>query len=301
MKISVVISTYNRAESLARTLASLHPLGAEIIVIDNESSDDTGKVAKRYRAKVFRRPNNLMLNINKNYGFSKASGDWILCLDDDEEVTHELAREIKEVVDKEGVAGYWIPRKNIIFGKWIRSGIWWPDRQLRLFRRGEGKYPEKHVHEYVEVSGITETLANAYIHHNYDTISQYLDKMQHIYTENELQKYEAAGYQVSWRDAIRFPVSDFMKLFFAQNGYKDGLHGLVLAILQAFYSFVIFAKLWEKEQFREVDVSPDQVTGEFTATGKEISYWISTTKIRETKNPFTRWWYKVLRRIQGAS
>ncbi|MBI5019232.1 glycosyltransferase family 2 protein [Candidatus Gottesmanbacteria bacterium] len=297
MNISVVISTYNRADSLARTLASLRPLDPEIIVIDNESSDATSEVAKRYHAKVFKRPNNLMLNVNKNFGFSKATGDWILCLDDDEELTPELAREIKDAIKTDRVAGFWIPRKNIIFGKWMKYGIWWPDRQLRLFRRGEGKYAEKHVHEYVEVAGMTETLTSAYTHHNYDSISQYLNKMQNIYTENELKKYEAAGYRVSWRDAVRFPVSDFLKLYFAQSGYKDGLHGLVLAMLQAFYSFVIFVKLWEKEKFREIDIYPDHAMGEFAHSGKEISYWITTTKIREATNPLAKWWYTIIRKV----
>lgn len=301
MNISVVISTYNRADSLERTLASLRPLEPEIIVVDNESSDTTSEVAKRYRAKVFTRPNNLMLNANKNFGFSKATGDWILCLDDDEELTPVLVREIKDAIKTDKAAGFWIPRKNIIFGKWIRNGIWWPDQQLRLFRRGEGKYAEKHVHEYIEVAGITETLANAYTHHNYDSIGQYLNKMQNIYTENELKKYEAAGYRVSWRDVVRFPVSDFMKLFFAQNGYKDGLHGLVLAMLQAFYSFIIFVKLWEKEKFREIDISPDQAMGELSHSGKEISYWMTTTKIREASNPLIKWWYKILRKVLNAS
>lgn len=301
MKISVVISTFNRADSLSRTLLSVVKFADEIIVVDNESTDKTAEIAKRFHAKIFRRPNNLMLNVNKNYGFSKATGTWILCLDDDEEVPPELAKEILSVVDSSSAAGFWIPRKNIIFGRWIRHGIWWPDQQLRLFRRGAGRYAEKHVHEYVEVTGLTETLTNAYVHHNYDSVSQYLNKMQHIYTENEMQKYTAAGYRISWRDAIRFPLSDFMKLFFAQNGYRDGLHGLVLAMLQAFYSFIIFIKLWEKEKFREIDISHRQVVDELDNSGKEISYWVLTTSMRETNNPLVRWWYQLLRRLKRTS
>lgn len=301
MKISVVISTYNRADSLSRTLASVEKLADEIIVVDNESTDKTSEVAKRYHAKVFRRPNNLMLNVNKNFGFSKAAGDWILCLDDDEEVPPQLAKEILSVIDKSGATGFWIPRKNIIFGRWIRHGLWWPDQQLRLFKRGEGKYPEKNVHEYVSVSGITETLTVAYVHYNYDSVGQYLNKMQYIYTENEMQKYEAAGYRVSWRDAVRFPLSDFLKVFFAQSGYKDGLHGLVLALLQAFYSFVIFVKLWEKEKFREIDISHRQVADEFAQSGREISYWMLTANMRETNNPLARWWYRLLRKLGRRS
>lgn len=301
MKLSVVISTYNRADSLARTLASLKRLASEVIVIDNGSTDTTSDVAREFGAKVYTRPNNLMLNVNKNYGFTKATGDWILCLDDDEEIPPELAGEIKKAMTSKDVSGYWLPRKNIIFGRWIRHGIWWPDRQLRLFKKGKGKYPERHVHEYLEVSGTTGTLLHAYVHYNYDTIGQYLEKMQRIYTESEVQKYVSSGYRISWRDAIRFPASDFIKLYFAQSGYKDGLHGLVLALLQAFYSFIIFVKLWELEKFREVDIPPFNALEEMEKTGREVGYWVATTRIRQTTNPVSRLWQQMLRKLKRVS
>lgn len=301
MKLSIVISTYNRAESLARTLLSVKNLGFEIIVVDNESSDATSRVAKSYGAKVFKRPNSLMLNTNKNYGFTKTSGDWILCLDDDEVITPELGKEILETIEHTNASGYWIPRKNIIFGKYIQHGIWWPDPQLRLFKKGYGKYPEKHVHEYIVVDGQIGTLQQPYIHYNYDSLQQYLEKMQHIYTENEVKKYTDLGYKVNWYDALRFPLSDFIKIYFAQNGYKDGLHGLVLSLLQGFYSFIIFVKLWEKEKFLDIDVAPSQALQEVQRSIKETEYWMLTTNIREATNPFAKLWYQLLRRMRRVS
>ena len=242
-----------------------------------------------------------MLNINKNFGISKATGDWILYLDDDEEIPVELSQEIKKSLKDNEIAGFWIPRKNIIFGKWITHGIWWPDRQLRLFRRGTGRYPEKHVHEYIAVSGINRKLEHAFVHYNYDSLSQYLSKMQDIYTGSEVEKLVATGYRVDWRDAIRFPVSDFLKLYFAQSGYKDGLHGLVLAGLQAFYSFLIFVKLWEREKFQEVDTPFGNVRKEFVNAGRETKYWLHTTAILDTTNPLTRFVHRILRRLTRFS
>ena len=297
MKLSVVISTYNRAKSLARTIASVKNFADEIIVVDNESSDDTAQVAKKLGTKIFSRPNNLMLNVNKNFGFSKAEGDWILCLDDDEEVTPELSAEIQSAIRTDAIDGFWIPRKNMIFGKWIRHGIWWPDLQLRLFKKGAGKYPEKHVHEYISIAGKSGTLKSSYTHYNYDSVGQYLEKMQRVYTENEVKKYRALGYTVTWQDAIRFPASDFMKLYFAQGGYKDGLHGLVLAMLQAFYSFLIFLKLWEKERFVEMDIPAETSIAELRKTGKELSYWMTTVRIGESHTLLRKWWYKLVRRL----
>ena len=144
--VSVVITTFNNGDALARCLSSV-TWADEIIVVDSSSTDNTPDVAKRFTDKVFRQPNHPMLNLNKNYGFGKATGDWILCLDSDEVIPAELAKEIREKVQYAHVAGYWIARKNMIFGKWIQHGLWWPDKQLRLFVRGRGKYPCKHVHE----------------------------------------------------------------------------------------------------------------------------------------------------------
>ena len=305
MKLSVVISTYNRAKSLERTLQSVESFADEIIVVDNQSPDETAAVAKKYNATVIRLPNNQMLNINKNAGIRKAKGEWILYLDDDEVIPNELKTEITRVIASSrsvglDIVGYWIKRKNIIFGKWIEHGIWWPDQQLRLFKKTHGIYPAKHVHEHLDVSGPTDILSLPFVHYNYDSIAQYLWKMELIYTDSEVAKLVESGYRVHWRDAIRFPVSDFVKLYFAQQGYKDGMHGLVLAMLQAFYSFIVFVKLWEREKFESIDVSLGSIHKELGRSKNEIGYWMLTEKIRRARNPITvvvlklcRKWYRV--------
>ncbi len=294
--LSVVVTAYNEGERLGRCLSSVQKLADEIIVVDSSSTDNTAEVAKRFTSNVLRQPNYPMLNKNKNFGFSKATGDWILCLDSDEVVTPELAQEIKKVIHSTDIVGYWIPRKNMIFGRWIQHGLWWPDKQLRLFIRGRGKYPEKHVHEYISVDGPTGEFTNPYIHYNYESISQYLWKMEHIYTENEVENLAATGYRLNWYDAIRFPVSDFLKIYFAQAGYKDGLHGLVLALLQSFYSFLVFAKLWEKQNFKEQDITLLAVSEELRRAKKDFHYWILSTNIKGSRSPLQKLWYKLRRR-----
>lgn len=300
--ISVVISTYNRPEYLKRCLSSVR-WADEIIIVDSSETTETEIIANKFTKKIYKQPNNPMLNVNKNFGFTKATRDWILSLDDDEEVTPELAKEIREkALSSElraqsfQIVGYWIPRKNIIFGKWIEHGIWWPDPQLRLFRQGSGKFPGVHVHEYIEVSGKTDQLTQPMVHYNYDSVSQFIYKMDAFYTESEVQKHLSAVWQLDWRDAIRFPVSDFVKLYFAQQGYKDGLHGLVLAILQAFYSFVVFAKLWERVKFREVAPYGDKVNAELNRAGGEISYWMLSSRIRQERNLLKKFFLKLQRR-----
>lgn len=296
-KISVVISAWNEEAKIERSLSSV-AWADEIVFVDSGSTDKTAAIAGKYTKNIFRRPNNPMLNVNKNFGFTKATGDWILCLDADEVISEELKNEIKRTVNnkQKTINGFWIPRKNIIFGKWIQHGLWWPDRQLRLFVRGKGKFPESHVHEYVAVDGETADLVHPMLHYNYETVSQYLRKLDTIYTENEVANLLATRYQLAWYDAIRFPASDFLKVYFAQDGYKDGLHGLVLALLQAFYSLVVFAKLWEKRGFVEQPVDLILVEKELTAVSKQKTYWLASKKMEQTTNIIHKLWLRLVRK-----
>ena len=298
--LSVVVSAFNEEKRIGECLSSVS-WADELIVVDNESTDATKKIAEKNGAHVISRPNLQMLNKNKNVGFLEAKSDWILNLDADEVVSPELAEDIKKITSEESsLDGYWIPRKNIIFGKWIRHGLWWPDKQLRLFRRGKGKFPCVHVHEYLTVEGKVGELTEPFVHYNYQTISQFLHKLDTIYTENEVSNNIKAGYKLSWRDALGFPISDFVKIYFAQEGYKDGLHGLVLAILQAFYAFIIFAKCWEQVGFTEQEVPLKAVTTELAKKQKDIQYWSFSALLTHERNPLKRLLLRLSRKYVSA-
>src|SRR3989344_7198804 len=235
-KISVVISAYNEEKMIEECLKSVKNFADEIILVDNTSEDKTVEIAKKYADKVFIRANDpVMLNRNKNFGFTKASGDWIISLDADERLTPKLSTEIRKSISQNQYWGYEIPRENIIFGKWIKHSIWWPDYNLRLFKNGKGKFPLKHVHEKLVVTGRVSKLKNPMVHYNYQTVSQFIKKLDTTYTESETKNFIKSGKSINWYDSIRWPVADFAKTFFFDKGYKDGLHGLVLSIFQAFY------------------------------------------------------------------
>ena len=293
--LSVVISAWNEEKKIGRTLASV-TWADEIIVVDNESTDKTIEIVKKYHAKVYTQPNKLMLNINKNFGISKASCDWILYLDADEEIPDALKQEMRSVLAGTYTPmceGYWISRKNIIFGKWITHGLWWPDKQIRLFRKGNGIFPCEHIHEYIKVDGTIGELKEPYIHYNYESVHQYLTKIDRAST-SEATHLIKMKYHIMWYDAIRFPLSDFVKIYFMEKAYKDGLHGLALALFQAFYSFCTFAKVWEVKGFEMRDVSPHAVIDELKTRGSEAKYWMLTVSIDEARNKYT----KLLKRIE---
>lgn len=288
-RLSAVLSVYNEEKNLQDCLESLKWVD-EIIVVDNSSTDQTVKICQKYTDKIFNRPNLNMLNVNKNFGFTQATGQWILNLDADERVTPQLKEEILTAIEDTNVAGYLLSRQNIIFGKWIQHGLWWPDYQLRLFQRSKGKFACQHIHEKIEVTGPTANLKNPLVHQNYQTVSQFIQKMDRIYTENEAKNFLATGKKINWQDSIRMPIQDFLSVFFAREGYKDGLHGLVLALLQAFYALVVFAKVWEKEKFWEYnqkDFSKD-VSQEFKKAKKETLFWLA-----KTQGFLSRLWLKI--------
>lgn len=292
-KLTVVLSVYNEEKKIAQTLQSVQSAD-EIIVVDNQSTDKTADIAKQKGAIVYSQPNNLILNKNKNFGFTKASNEWILNLDGDESVSVELFDEIKAAITSQVYQGYQIPRKNIIFGKWIKSGIWWPDYQLRLFKKGSGKFSEKHVHEKIELKGQVGVLNNPIFHNNYESISQYIYKMNALYSSSEVENYNK---QFNWLDAIALPLSEFCNIYFRLQSYKDGFHGFALALLQAFYQLVIVLKKWEEEKFPDIPLKPEEVITQLHQNKSTYMYWRNTYKVEQSKNFIQKIIYLIRRRL----
>jgi len=296
--LSVVLSVYNEEAKITDALESVKDIADEVIVVDNSSTDKTTAIAKKYTKNVFVQKNNpLDIDRQKNFGFSKVTKEWTLSLDADERVTPELAEEIREVLSHESADAYWIPRRNIIFGKWIEHTGWYPDHQLRLFKTGKGKYTKEHYHEFIDVEGRKEYLHTDLIHQNYESISQFITRNFLIYAKNEAVTKLKEGYTFSYIDTIRFPTSEFISRFFSREGYKDGLHGLVLSLLMAVYHLVIFLYLWEEMQFKQQNISLDNLENELKKITGETKYWMLTSQINNEKNPIKKTALKVKRKI----
>lgn len=299
-KLSVVISAYNAELKIKETLSAVSDFADEIIFINNSSTDNTREIAAKYTKKIFDRPNNPMLNVNKNFGFDQAQGEWILNLDHDEVITPELKAEILSTISsKESMTGYFIPRKNIIFGKWIAHTGWYPDYQLRLFRRGKGRFEEKHVHEFLKLEGEIGHLENPMIHYNYETITQFLLKMTNIYTPSEAENLIKSGYRFKPYDVIRMPFQEFLSRFFARQGYRDGLHGLAISLLMAFYHLIVFMRVWEFEKYKDPDVdSLHLLVDESKKTGKELRHWVVASQNEQEKSAIKKYIRKARNRIK---
>src|SRR5213593_3191066 len=169
MTIAAVVITKNEEGNIQECLESAR-WADEIVVVDAESTDRTAKLAKAYTPKVFVRtwPG---YGPQKNFAMDQATADWILILDADERVSPELRNKIEAVLQEDpDVSAYRVPRRNYYYGRWIRGAGQYPDRQLRLIRRGQGRYNDLPIHEHLQVEGLIEDLQGHLEHHSYPTV-----------------------------------------------------------------------------------------------------------------------------------
>ena len=242
-KASALVITKNVERYIAGCLQGL-TWADEIVVLDSMSTDRTVEIAREFTAKVFQHEF-VSFPRTRNAALDLAQNDWVFFLDADEIATPELATEIREVLSAESIAhvGYWIPRKNLILGKWIQHTGWYPDHQLRLLRRDCVRYDEQFSpHEVASLQGSSGYLTNHIIHHNYETLGQLVYK-QNRYSSQEALFLHQRGTRAKPQNFILQPLREFNRRYFVLQGYRDGMPGLLLSLFMAFYNFVMYVKL----------------------------------------------------------
>lgn len=239
-RLSVVIPTLNEEKDLPDTLKSLEPLNAEIIVIDSGSKDKTKEISMSYGAKfvyhLFQG-----FDSQRNYADTITSGEWILSIEADVVISPDLAREISEAIKNNKVNAYFIPRKNIIWGKIINHTNWGPkdDCHIWLYRRNSGRWQGKVHEEYIPKNGPVGTLNNYLVHKNYETVSEFIDKIDK-YSEFSVANHNSTS--------LIEPVVEFFRRYFYKLGFLDGYRGLFLSYLQSIYYMSLFVKINTKKR-----------------------------------------------------
>jgi (heptosyl)LPS beta-1,4-glucosyltransferase len=285
-KISVVINTLNEEKNLPRTIASVKSLADEIIVCDMESEDKTREVAEKLGAGVFEHKKTGYVEPARNYAISKAKNSWILILDADEEIPGSLADEIVRATKSGEADFYRIPRKNIIFRKWMKHSRWWPDYNIRLFKKGRVCWNEV-IHTVPVTQGTGKEFEPkeelAIVHHNYDSIEQYLERMDR-YTTQYAKVKTSQGYKFSWKDLILKPLNEFFSRYFFGEGYKDGLHGLALSLLQTFSELIVYLKIWQRNNFLDQRPKLEEVISLLRDEEKDLHYWENDSLFKESRS-----------------
>jgi (heptosyl)LPS beta-1,4-glucosyltransferase len=280
--ISVVINTLNEEKNLPRAVASVKSFADEIIVVDMESTDKTVEVAKSLGAKVFTHKKTGYVEPARNFALRQAHGLWLFVLDADEEVPQGLALQIQKITKNPKSDYFRIPRKNIIFGHWMKHSRWWPDYNIRFFKKGTVSWNEI-IHAVPMTQGVGDDVEAkedyAIIHHNYDSLEQYIERINRYTSQHAILKIKE-GYKFSWKDVITRPSNEFLSRYFFGEGYKDGLHGLALSLLQAFSELAVYLKIWQKEKFIEQNPTIGEVTSLIKETEKELHYWQADAMVK---------------------
>ena len=251
MTLSVLIITHNEEANLARTLESVKPLVAdskgEIIVVDSGSTDRTVEIAKSFGAKVFVEEWKGYA-AQKNSAIDKATNNWVLSLDADEEVSSRLAEDITALLKTSSKpSGFFIPRRNMFLGRWIRHGGFWPDPKLRLFDKSSGRFEDRAVHETVKFRALTGEMVSPLIHHSYPTLTDYITHMNRYSSLGAEMVVAKANGKVRFSaiNIVLRPLATFTYNYFFRLGFLDGREGLLLHLYHAVYVSWKYAKAWE--------------------------------------------------------
>jgi glycosyltransferase involved in cell wall biosynthesis len=240
MKISATIITYNEELNLPRAIESLRCCD-EIVVVDSGSTDRTVEIAQRYGARVLE-ANWRGFSGQKNYASSVASYDWILSIDADEALSEDLEGEIWGL-KKNGsdFDAFTFPRLAQYLGRWILHSGWYPDRKIRLFDRRKARWVGDYVHESVVCDGRTGQLQGNLLHYTCGSLSEHLKTMDR-YTTLAAEEIVARKKPVGLRQLLLDPPWTFIKSYFFQRGFQDGIEGLAVAYMAAIYTFLKYAK-----------------------------------------------------------
>lgn len=275
--LSVVLAVRNEEENIARCLNSVKDIADEIVVVDEYSTDKTREIAEGFGAKVFLEPHHDIFHITKQKALDLATGDWILQLDADEVVTPELAKEIGTVISgqwlvtsdakkqklfrrhqellekRDGpigketgeIAGYFIPRKNMFLGKpLIYAGVY-PDGVIRLFKIGKARFPQRSVHEQIELDGRVGWLANDLEHYDSPTLKRYFTRLNR-YTDLHASKLKERHAPKNFFYLIYYSIFKqfyvFIKLFFFHKGFLDGVNGFLWSLFSSWHYPIAYFK-----------------------------------------------------------
>jgi glycosyltransferase involved in cell wall biosynthesis len=245
-KISVAIITLNEEGNIRDCLESVK-WADEIVVVDNGSTDGTLQVCQEYRARVYQECWK-GFSAQKNSAIEKTTNEWVLSLDADERIGPELRREIQKTLQEDPpVDGFWIARKNYFLGRWVRYCGWYPDRNLRLFRKSRGRFTERAVHERVEVQGKTANLNHPLVHETYRSLSDFLIRSDRYSTLAAGEMWRQ-GRKCRWVDLFFRPPLTFLQMYLLRAGFLEGYWGFLLSVLYSYYTFAKYAKLKELGQ-----------------------------------------------------
>jgi len=243
MNLSAVILTKNEEKNIADCIKCLD-FCDEIIIVDDNSSDETPKLARELGATIYKRKLRKNFAAQRNYGLEKARGEWILFIDADERVSDKLKNEIMQTINNSSIdySGFYFKRMDYMWGKKLKHGETGNIRLLRLARRNAGSW-QRLVHEVWKIDGRTGEFKNPLVHYPHPTLSEFIksvDMMSTLHAKANLKE----GKKSSLSKILIWPLGHFVYNFIFRLGFLDGLQGFMVALIMSFHSYLAWSKLW---------------------------------------------------------
>ncbi|MCX5694170.1 MAG: glycosyltransferase family 2 protein [Candidatus Omnitrophica bacterium] len=244
-KLSVMILTKNEESCIADCLESVK-WADEVIVVDDESTDKTIEIVKKYNVKLFFRKMDIE-GKHRNWGYAQAQNQWVLSLDADEVVTPGLKIEIQQAIESTEFVAYDIPLRNFISNYWVRYGGWYPASKVRLFKKDKFKYEEAQVHPRAFIDGACGHLKSDIIHRGYPDLEHFLNSVNRQSTL-EAQKWIETGRKMTLLWATWRAVDRFFRRYLRKKAYKDGMYGFIISFFDTLYQILSYAKFREMQR-----------------------------------------------------
>lgn len=245
--ISAFIICCDEEEFIADCLKSVS-FCDEVLVVDSFSKDRTVEIAREHGARVIQRewPG---YREQKRFALAQTTHEWVLNLDADERVSPELrdnilARLSAPAIENGGPIGYEVNRLVYYLGRWWRRGGWYPEYRLRFFRKSQVTWGGIDPHEKPIPHGATQRLAGDIFHYTYRDMNDQVDRLNKFSTLAAKERFEL-GEQPSLIKMLVNPWVRFCKFYFVKRGYLEGMAGFIIAVLEGYYTFMKYAKLWE--------------------------------------------------------
>ena len=249
LPLSVVVLTKNEERNIEDCLKSVYGRADETVVVDDESTDKTVELAKKFSSRIlFRKMENE--GIHRNWAYAQAKNEWVLSLDADEMVSNELKEEISAILPNTLFHAYDIPLRNYIGGYWVKHGGCYPANKLRLFLKSRFKYEEVEVHPRIYLDGKTGHLTKDIVHKGYPDFEHFLASINRQ-TTLEARKWIRTGRPMSAGRATWRTVDRFFRRFLGKQGYKDGFIGFMIAFFDSLYQILSYAKYWELKRTKK--------------------------------------------------
>lgn len=245
MKISASIIVRNEEENVA-ALCETVAWADEIVIVDSDSIDRTVEIARKYTEKVFNREFRGYRDKHE-FADSRTTGDWIFWIDADERVTPELRDAIEALRSRDPETlpdGFRIARSTQYLGRWIRHSGWYPDYQMRLYRKEASYWDGVAPHETARVKGRIETLPGEFLHYTKRDLSDHHRVLEEYATLGAEHLFKL-GKRVRGVDLFVLPLASFIRTYLVKQGFRDGVQGLIIAMFTAYSVFLKYAKVWE--------------------------------------------------------